>query len=140
MGKHNHLAVWVMIIAHQVMGFVWYSPFLFVNKWLEGQGKTSQDINTSDPMPFVYSIIGTVLACYGISWLTKVANTNTFNEALKLGLVLSFSLVFPAIAPHYKFLGLANSVLWIDLSLSLVMTTLTTIVLALWRGKKLSEV
>ena len=132
MRKSNHLAIWVMIIAHQVMGYIWYSPYFFLDAWLTGQGKTVEDLNQTDPTPFAYAIVASIMACYSISWLVRATQTITVDQAIKLGIILSAAFVFPAIAPHYKFLGLANSVLWIDLSLSILMTVATTVVLALW--------
>ena len=48
MTKHNHIAIVVAVLLHQVIGFLWYSEFLFVTQWKAGVGKK---------------------ACYFISWL-----------------------------------------------------------------------
>jgi len=32
MTRHNHIAILVAVILHQVIGFLWYSNFLFVHQ------------------------------------------------------------------------------------------------------------
>lgn len=137
--NHNHLAVWAMVIAHQAAGFIWYSPFLFANPWVAGQGKTLEQMNSADPEPFVYSILASILACYFISWFVQAANSTTIKDGLIIGAFLSLGMVFPALAVHYKFLGISDNVLWIDLGMSALTTIMTVVVLSVWRRPGSSE-
>ena len=45
MTKHNHVAIVVAVILHQVIGFLWYSDFLFVSQWMAGLGKKPSDFD-----------------------------------------------------------------------------------------------
>lgn len=133
MKNHNHIAVWAMIIIHQVLGYLWYSSFLFLNPWLAGQGRTADQLNASGPAPLVWSIITNILAAYTISWLVVKLNISGFVAGAKLGFILFMGFSLLALASHYKFLGIADSVMFIDLGLLLIWTVLTAGVLAAWR-------
>lgn len=141
MKSHNHIAIGALIVFHQVLGFLWYAPFMFLHQWLEGRGITFEQMNASlqgenqDMTPFAYGFVGSLLSCYLISWLVVKLGLRTWKDGLILGLVVFAGLVFPALAPHYKFLAIADSVMLIDLGMSLVATLATCAVLAGWRKK-----
>ena len=133
--KHNHIAVWVIIIGHQLLGFLWYAPQLFLNPWLAGQGKTATQLNPKDPVPIVWAIVTTILNVYVLSWLVQKLGAKTFMEGAKIGMILFLGISLLDVAAHYKFLGIKDAVLFIDLGLIFVNTILTAGVLATWRKK-----
>src|SRR5205807_1530028 len=52
----NHLAVWVLVILHQLIGFGWYA--VFGNMWLNYHAKTMTDIEqTHSVVPYVIAIV-----------------------------------------------------------------------------------
>jgi len=58
MTRHNHVAILVAVILHQVIGFLWYSNFLFVHQWMAGLGKKASDFDMTNPTPFIADIVG----------------------------------------------------------------------------------
>ena len=135
MRKNNHKAIWIMIALHQLLGFIWYSPVLFLNAWLSGQGKTLVQTSMRDPLPYVWDFVTTIIAAYTLSWLTKKLGADTFLKGAWVGIIVFFGITFQAIAPHYKFFGMGNSVLFTDLGILFIWTVITTGVLASWKNK-----
>ena len=135
MVKHHHIAIVVAVILHQVVGFLWYSPFLFLSPWVVGLGKKIADLNMSDPAPFVADIVGWFFARYFISWLVQRAHIDTFNQAVGLSALLWAGVALPLLAPHYIFAGLYINVLLIDAMNALVQLAATCCLLALWRKR-----
>ncbi len=137
MRKHHHKAIWIMIGLHQLLGFIWYSPVLFLNAWLSGQGKTVEQTDMKDPMPFVWDVATTIIAAYSLSWLTMKLGADNFIKGMGVGLVIFFGITLHAIVPHYKFLGLGDTVLYTDLGLLFIWIVLTASVLASWKKKEM---
>ncbi len=140
MNKHHHKAIWIMIAIHQLMGFIWYSPAFFLSPWLAGQGKTVEQTNMKDPFPFIWDIATTILAAYTLSWLTNKLAAHTFVKGTWVGMLVFFGIILQAIAPHYKFLGMPDTVLFIDLGFPFLWTIVTTGVLAAWRKKDKEQI
>ena len=142
--RHNHLAVWSMVILYQAFGFFWYAPFMFLDPYLKGRGITLEQMNSSledmnnDVTPFVYGIIGAVLAYYVVSWLICRLDIRNIAGGITLGLFLFAGIVFHAIAPRYKFLAINDVVLWIDLGSAFFGIIVPCGILAIWRKGKVS--
>lgn len=135
MNNHNHLAVWIMVVANQVLGYLWYAPFLFLNPWLAGQERTPEQLSAMGPTPLIWSIVTNVLATYTLSWLVFKLNVNGFMAGAKLGFILFTGFSLLALGAHYKFLGIADSVMLIDLGALLIWTVLAAGMFATWKRK-----
>jgi len=85
MPQFNHKAIWAMVALQQVLGFVWYSPPLFLNLWLEGIGKKQSDLNQSDPVPFIAAIVGAIAFCYILAWVNDKAKAETTRDGALVG-------------------------------------------------------
>src|ERR1700732_1832499 len=71
--KINHLAVWLLVILHQLIGFGWYA--VFGNIWLNLHAKTMTDIeNPHDFAPYLIAIIASIFVNYGLAWLITRLN------------------------------------------------------------------
>lgn len=135
MTKHNHIAIVVAVILHQVIGFLWYSEFLFVHQWMAGLGKKANDFDMSNPTPFIADIVGWFFASYFISWLVQRTRIQSFNQAVGLAVLLWVGVALPLLAPHYLFAGIHTSVLMIDAMNALVQLAVTCCLLAVWRRR-----
>lgn len=133
MDKHNHLAIWAMIIAHQVLGFLWYSPWLFLPARAASLGKTLEQANVQDPVAIVSDIITTILAAYTLSWLVHKLGADTAVQGAMIGGIVFVGIILQAIVPHYKFLLLPDAIVLMDVGLPLLWTLLTTTVFAVWK-------
>jgi len=135
MVKHNHIAIVVAVVIHQVIGFLWYSPFLFLGPWAQGLGKQISELDMPNPAPFLADIVGWFFACYFISWLVQRVAVETFQQSLGLSILLWVGVAVPLMAPHYLFAGLHSNVLMIDAMNALVQLAATCCLLAVWRRR-----
>lgn len=56
------LAFVVALVMTQVLGFLWYSNFLFAKPWMNAIGKTEKQIRTqSSPTVYIYSVVGAAI-------------------------------------------------------------------------------
>lgn len=133
--KHNHVAIFVAVILHQAIGFLWYSPFLFLYPWVAGLGKKITDLDRANPLPFVADIAGWFFACYFISWLVQRVPVVTFTQGFGVAMLLWVGVALPLLAPHYLFAGVHTDVLLIDAMNALVQLTVTCCLLAVWRKR-----
>jgi len=133
MTKHNYMAIVAAVILHQVIGFLWYSDFLFVQQWMAGLGKKAGDFDMTNPAPFIADIVGWFFASTFISWLVQRTQIQSFNQAVGLAVLLWVGVALPLLAPHYLFAGIHTSVLMIDAMNALVQLAATCGLLAVWR-------
>lgn len=131
--RHHHLAIWVTVILHLVLGFVWYSPYTFLEPWAYGFALDLETMSAPNPLAFIFVIAGAAASCYVISWLIRRLTITGLGGAIWLGVLLWLGLGFPALAPHYVFGQVGNSALIIDLASTFVATLMTCIILTLWR-------
>ncbi|MBK8456691.1 MAG: DUF1761 domain-containing protein [Phyllobacteriaceae bacterium] len=133
--KHNHIAIWILVVAHMALGILWYSPFLFLDPWAAGFRLDVATMAEPNPMAFVFVIGGAALSGYVASWLIGKLGVTDMAGATKLALILWAGPVFAALAPHYLFGQIGLGALAIDLANTLFGMLMTTIVLTLWRAK-----
>lgn len=134
--KHNHLAIWILVVLHMALGFLWYSPLLFLNPWAAGFRLDVATMAAPNPMAFAFVIGGAALSGYVASWLIQKLGVADLAGAAKLALLLWIGPVLAALAPHYLFGQIGLGALAIDLANTLVGMLLTTIVLTLWPVKR----
>ena len=132
MKQINRVAVFVAVVMHQVLGFLWYGVF-FAKPWLAGLGKTPADINPNDPMPYILNVVGWIIASLVMAWLVVRLDIRTAAAGALLGIVLWLGLMLPALLPHYAFIGLKPLVMAIDAADLLVASLITGAILGAWR-------
>lgn len=135
MTKHNHIAIVVAVILHQLIGYLWYSPLLFIMPWVVGLGKRAADLDLANPLPLIADIVGWIFSSYFISWLVQQIDIRSFNQGIGLAVLLWVGVALPLLAPHYLFAGIGSSVLLIDAMNALVQLAATCCLLALWRKR-----
>jgi hypothetical protein len=133
--RHHHGAILVTVILNQVVGFFWYSPYLFLNPWAAGLGKQVNGLTQNDPLPFVGSIAAAFLSCYVISWLFQFLGVETIRDGSSAAIMLWLGIILPVLLPHYMFAGISFSVLFIDALNALFSLVMTCSILAVWRKK-----
>ncbi|MBL7013476.1 MAG: DUF1761 domain-containing protein [Candidatus Marinimicrobia bacterium] len=64
----NYLAVLIATVTHFTLGGLWYSPALFLNQWLDGMGKTKEDVNNKKVgghgIGLLYQFLGTFVLVF----------------------------------------------------------------------------
>ncbi len=73
--KINHLAVWILVVVHQLVGWGWYT--IFGDIWLNYHAKTMTDIERThsfvpyetNPWPLVFIDMGRPFVAFALSGL-----------------------------------------------------------------------
>lgn len=91
--KINHLAVWILVVVHQLMGFGWYA--VFGELWLRYHARTMTDIEqTHDFAPYLVAIAASIAVNYGLAWLITRLEANSASCGLKIALGCWFAFLF----------------------------------------------
>jgi hypothetical protein len=89
----NHLAVWIMVVIHQLIGFGWYA--IFGELWLSYHAKTMTDIERNhDIVPYFVAIVSAIVVNYALAWLIGRLNANSAVAGLKIGILCWFAFLF----------------------------------------------
>jgi len=90
----NWWAIIVAAIAYTVLGALWYSPALFGNAWMKGIGKTKEQIKAgSSPLSYLWVLILSFIAAYGIARLCVWAQRGTIWDGIVIGLLAGICFV-----------------------------------------------
>jgi hypothetical protein len=91
--KINHVAVWILVVVHQLIGFGWYA--VFGELWLRYHAKTMTDIEqTHDFVPYLVAIAASIAVNYGLAWLITRLEAGSASCGLKIALGCWFAFLF----------------------------------------------
>ncbi len=130
----NRAAVFVAVVLHQVLGYLWYGLF-FADAWLKGIGKSPAEIHPSDPLPYILDVVGWLLASLVMAWLVVRLDIHSAAGGALLGLAVWLGFLVPAFLPHYAFIGLKPIIIVIDGGDLLIASLMTGAILGAWRTK-----
>src|SRR5436853_6089441 len=81
----HHLAVWILVVIHQFVGFGWY--FIFGETWLNLHAKEATDIErTHNVWAYVFAAIAAIIVNYALAWLISRLNGHTAMAGLRIAL------------------------------------------------------
>ena len=60
----NWWALLAAIIARMVLGGIWYSPVLFLNRWMALTGRTHAEMNSRMPMLLAIDLISSAVMAF----------------------------------------------------------------------------
>jgi hypothetical protein len=84
----NYLAILVAGIAATILGAIWYAPGLFGNTWMQGVGKTKEQVEADfSPMKIVGAFVGYLVAAYGIARILAITGAGSLRYGLFVGLL-----------------------------------------------------
>lgn len=135
--KINHLAVWLLVIVHQLIGLGWYT--VFGNVWLNLHAKTMTDIDKpNDPVPYIIAFIASIFVNYTLAWLIGRLNENNALAGLKIALVCWFSFLFVEHATISVFSAFGTNpwpLIFVDMGRALLAFAVSGLVLGGWKRK-----
>ncbi|MCU0355304.1 MAG: DUF1761 domain-containing protein [Cytophagales bacterium] len=97
----NHVAVWLLSVAHQLVAFGWYS--VFGDAWMKLLQKPESDFANPSAMPFVASFIASVLVNYTLAWLWKTIPVDSVSKGFQLSALLALAFVVLPFIVNYLF-------------------------------------
>ena len=134
--RHYPLAIIVATLCYFGLGAVWFT--MFRNAWLEGIGKTMEQLMASGISPMLaygVALLLTLALALFLSWLIQVTGPSTVARGIQVAVVLWFCTVFATFATEYAFEGRGVKILAITSGYCLVGMVLMGAVLGGWTKK-----
>ena len=131
----NHLAVWILVVIHQLVGFGWYS--IFGEAWLNYHAKTMTDIErTHSLVPYLIAIVASIFVNYALAWLITRVNATNAIAGLKIAIICWFAFLFVEYATISAFSAFETNpwpIVLIDMGRPFVAFAISGLVLGGWR-------
>ena len=131
----HHLAVWILVIIHQFVGFGWYS--IFGETWLNLHAKTATDIErTHNVGAYVFAVITAIVVNYALAWLISRLHAHTALAGLRIALFAWFCFLFIEFATVGLFSAFETNpwpLILIDMGRPFVAWSISGLVLGSWR-------
>ncbi|MCR4326487.1 MAG: DUF1761 domain-containing protein [Candidatus Roizmanbacteria bacterium] len=104
----EYLAVLLAAILNMIVGYLWFSPPLFMKPWMRLYGLTEKDMKKTKPsqMMRIYGacfVAGLMVAAVLQRLIYGVTDPGFINGAFT-GFILGFGIVLLTALPHYLFL------------------------------------
>lgn len=137
----NYLAVLAAAVVIFVLGGLWYSPVLFVKKWVALQGKTEEQMRAeaaSANMPLMYgsafvtALIIAIVMAHILAHMSSIMPTGAVHGAF-FGFMAWFGFAAPTSYATAIFSGKPKQLWLIDTTYNLVSFMLAGAILAAWR-------
>src|SRR2546428_2811186 len=92
---------WVAIILATVvsigLGFLWFSPVLFLKPWVALRPDRNEMSGTASPMLYVITTVGALVSAITLDWVIELAHANGVAGGAIIGLYAGLGFVAPAI-------------------------------------------
>jgi uncharacterized protein YacL len=134
---HYPLAIIVATLSYFGLGAVWFT--MFRNAWLEGIGRTMEQLQMSGVSPalaYGIALIMTLALAMFLSWLIQVTGVPTAARGVQIAVILWFCVVFTTFATEYAFEGRGVKILAIISGYCLTGMVLMGAVLGGWTRQR----
>ena len=133
--KINHLAVWILVMVHMLVGWGWYAAF--GEAWLNLNAKTMTDIEQShSPVPYVIAIVAAIIINYALAWLIARQNAHSAGCGLAIALICWFAFLFVNYATISAFSAFETNpwpLVFINMGRPFIAFAISGLVLGAWR-------
>jgi hypothetical protein len=131
----HHLAVCILVIIHQLVGFGWYA--VFGDMWLNLHARTMTDIErTHNVSAYVLAVVTAVIVNYALAWLISRLHPATALAGLRIALLCWFAFLFVEYATIAVFSSFETNpwpLVAINMGRPLVAWSISGLVLGAWR-------
>jgi hypothetical protein len=135
--KINHLAVWILVVAHQLIGFGWYT--IFGELWLSYHARTMTDIErTRDFTPHLVAIAASIAVNYALAWLISRLKATSAVAGLRIAIVCWFAFLFVEYSTISAFSAFETNpwpLVFINMGRSFLAFALSGLVLGAWQKR-----
>jgi len=129
----NYLAVVVAAVAYMVVGAIWYSQLLFGQAWMQGIGKTKEQIaSDSSPANYIGGLVTAFIASYGIARLMVWTGRDTVADGIVLGLFVGVCFVLTSMAVNDMFEGRRKSLTVINFMYHITGLMVVGVIIGAW--------
>lgn len=128
----NWWAVIVSVVAAMAIGGIWYSKAVFGKAWMQGLGKTEEQIKQGAGKAMAGMVILALLQAYIMGALVYSTQATTLGAGLFLGFLLWLGFVFPFIFGLRLFENRPWPLFWINAGNQLLTLLAMGVILAVW--------
>ncbi len=129
-----------MVIAMQLLSFLWYSPYLFGFKWIVYADFSLSSIPRSDTFvfykPFLLSIISTAVLYYALVLVFIKLSVNTLLRGVSYAVFCWFVFLFMVTLMHHSFAQRPIGLTLIDMGRDLLMFIIGGLCIAAWNRRQ----
>ena len=133
----NHVAVWLLVVVHQLIGWGWYAAF--GEKWLNLHARTMTDIDRSHNWSaYALGVVAAIVTNYVLAWLLTRVNATTALAGLTMALLCWFGFLFVEYATICVFSSFETNpwpLILIDMGRPLITFAVSGLVLGAWRPR-----
>ncbi len=126
------LKIAVAALLTMPVGFLWFSPWLFGNRWI-ALNNLSKDKMKPSPMPFVVALLCQVVAAFVLWLLIEMFGITDIMNAWIVAAVLWFTFHFLPSLTHHMFDQRPMGLLFINTGHDLANLLVMSLLLTLWR-------
>lgn len=132
MPQINHIAVVVVIVATQLVGFLWYS-LGFGKLWAPGYRLAENALKSTPPVAYVGTLAVSILFTYALAILIGLLEVAGAAAGLAVGAAAWAGLIAPRYLLHAMYGRIAVPATLIDLGFDLLVSLLAGGILGVWR-------
>jgi len=93
----NWVAIIVATVAQMALGFLWFSPVLFLKPWQALRPDKNPPSGNASPLLYVITAVGALVTALTLDWIISLAHASTLAGGAIIGLYAGLGLVAPAI-------------------------------------------
>lgn len=128
-------ALLLSVVAHQILGYAWYSPAPWAVARLRAINRPDTDVSRVDPTELLIDVVGWVLFTIVTDWLMAKTHTRGALSGAIFGAILWLGVAMPTLAPHYAFMSVQSIVLLVDSANVLVAAVISGAILGFFRSQ-----
>ncbi|MBA9026771.1 MULTISPECIES: DUF1761 domain-containing protein [Bacillaceae] len=88
----NYLAVLITTMITMVLGFLWYSPVLFGNTWLNQIGLKKEEMSGGSPLTYILTALTALVGSFVLALLLTMMKETTMMSGMIVGLLIGVSI------------------------------------------------
>lgn len=130
----NYLAVVVAAGVYFLLGALWYSKSLFGKAWMQGIGKTEEQLKAAfSPWKLVWTFVASFLAAYGIARIMSWIPGATLASAIMVSVLVGVCFVLSVTSMNDVMEGRSKTLTAINVLYDLVGFLLMGVIIGAWR-------
>jgi hypothetical protein len=135
----NHVAVWVLVVVHQLIAVGWYANAVFGEKWLDYHARTMTDIEkTHNVGAYALGIAAAIVVNYALAWMIAKCDATSAIAGLRIALFCWFAFLFMEFSTIAVFSAFETNpwpLILIDMGRAFVAWAVSGLVLGAWQKK-----
>ena len=129
----NYLAVVVAAVIALVIGFIWYSPPVFGNRWMAYLGTTQAQLGNPGPTGMAVGIVASLLNAWVLAVLSLNLGGKSITDGIMLGALAWLGFMATITAAQISFEKKPWGLWVLNNAHNLLIQVLMAVVVTIWR-------